>query len=81
MTNPFSASQIGSIALLFLPVSFVTICEHIGDHKNRSGVLQRDLLKEPGLTKTLRGDGLATAVSGRFCGATTATYAETCCNA
>lgn len=76
MTNPFSASQIGSIALLFLPVSFVTICEHIGDHKNRSEILQRDLLKEPGLTKTLRGDGIATAVSGRFCGAANTTYGE-----
>ena len=74
--NPFSASQIGSIALLFLPVSFVTICEHIGDHKNRSGLLQRDLLKDPGLTRTLRGDGLATAASGLFCGAANTTYGE-----
>lgn len=76
LSSPFSASQIGTIALLFLPVSFVTICEHIGDHKNRSGILQRDLLKEPGLTKTLRGDGIATAVSGIFCGAANTTYGE-----
>ena len=75
-TNPFSASQIGTIALLFIPVSFVTICEHIGDHKNMSGLLQRDLLEEPGLTNTLMGDGIATAVSGLFCGAANTTYGE-----
>ncbi len=75
-TNPFSASQIGTIALLFIPVSFVTICEHIGDHKNMSGLLQRDLLEKPGLTNTLMGDGIATAVSGLFCGAANTTYGE-----
>lgn len=75
-SNPFSASQIGAIAVLFIPVSLVTICEHIGDHKNMSGLLQRDLLEEPGLTNTLMGDGIATAVSGIFCGAANTTYGE-----
>ena len=72
----FNASQIGTIALLFIPVALVTICEHIGDHKNLSGILQRDLLEEPGLTRTLMGDGIATAVSGLFCGAANTTYGE-----
>ena len=72
----FSASQIGTIALLFIPVSLVTICEHIGDHKNLSNILQRDLLEEPGLTRTLLGDGIATAVSGMVCGAANTTYGE-----
>lgn len=75
-TNAFSASQLGTIVLLFLPVSFVTICEHIGDHKNMSGILQRDLLEEPGLTRTLMGDGIATAASGILCGAANTTYGE-----
>ncbi len=75
-SNPFQAKQIGTIALLFIPVSFVTICEHIGDHKNMSGLLQRDLLEDPGLTRTLMGDGIATAVSGLFCGAANTTYGE-----
>jgi uracil permease len=74
--NTFSASQIGTIALLFIPVSFVTICEHIGDHKNMSGLLQRDLLEKPGLTRTLMGDGIATAASGILCGAANTTYGE-----
>ena len=75
-SNTFSASQLGTIALLFIPVSLVTVCEHIGDHKNMSGLLQRDLLQEPGLTRTLMGDGIATAVSGVLCGAANTTYGE-----
>lgn len=72
----FSSSQIGTIALLFIPVSLVTICEHIGDHKNLSGILHRDLLENPGLTYTLMGDGIATAASGILCGAANTTYGE-----
>lgn len=73
---PLSGSAVGQAALIFIPVSLVTICEHIGDHKNLSGILQRDLLVEPGLTRTLIGDGVATAVSGIFCGAANTTYGE-----
>ena len=73
---PLSGSQIGTIALLFIPVSLVTICEHIGDHKNLGGILDRDLLEDPGLSRTLMGDGIATAVSGLLCGAANTTYGE-----
>ena len=71
-----TGSQIGSIALLFIPVSLVTICEHIGDHKNLSGIIGRDLLTDPGLSRTLIGDGVATALSGMLCGAANTTYGE-----
>lgn len=73
---PVTGSQIGSIALLFIPVSLVTICEHIGDHKNLSGIIGRDLLTDPGLSRTLMGDGIATALSGLLCGAANTTYGE-----
>ncbi len=73
---PVTGAQIGSIALLFIPVSLVTICEHIGDHKNLSGIIDRDLLTDPGLSRTLLGDGLATAASGLLCGAANTTYGE-----
>lgn len=76
MTEQFDASQIPTIILLFGPVSFVTICEHIGDHKNMSSIVDRDLLKEPGLTRTLIGDGVATSISGILCGAANTTYGE-----
>lgn len=71
-----SGSAVGQAALIFIPVSLVTICEHIGDHKNMSGLLQRDLLEEPGLSRTLIGDGVATAISGCLCGAANTTYGE-----
>lgn len=73
----FTVGMIGSVALLFIPVALVTVCEHIGDHKNLGNILDRDLLEnEPGLTRTLIGDGIATAVSGGLCGAANTTYGE-----
>lgn len=73
----FDWTTIGSVALLFIPVSFVTMCEHIGDHENLGNIINRDLLNgEPGMSRTLAGDGLATAVSGILCGAANTTYGE-----
>src|SRR5574344_2269794 len=73
---PLTGADVGKAALLFVPVSFVTLCEHIGDHKNMSGILGRDLVTDPGLTRTLVGDGVATAISGVTCGVANTTYGE-----
>lgn len=75
-SQPLSWSGVGQAAALFIPVSLVTICEHIGDHENMSGVIQKNLLEEPGLSRTLIGDGVATAISGGLCGAANTTYGE-----
>lgn len=72
----FEWSQLITIVLAFAPVSLVTICEHIGDHLNLGGVIHKDLLKDPGLDRTLMGDGVATAVSGILCGCANTTYGE-----
>lgn len=73
----FDISMLGSVFIIFAPVSLVTICEHIGDHKNVGNIIGRDLLNdEPGITRTLIGDGVATAVSGCLCGAANTTYGE-----
>lgn len=72
----FEVGQIITIILAFAPVSLVTICEHIGDHLNLGGVIHKDLLKDPGLHRTLMGDGVATAVSGVLCGCANTTYGE-----
>ena len=73
----FNLSVIGEVCLAFIPVALVTVCEHIGDHKNLGNIIDRDLLNdEPGLTRTLIGDGIATAVSGCICGAANTTYGE-----
>ena len=72
----FEMGQLVTIILAVVPVSFVTICEHIGDHLNLGGVIHKDLLKDPGLDRTLMGDGIATAVSGWLCGCANTTYGE-----
>ncbi len=73
----FDWATIGTVILLFVPVSFVTMCEHIGDHENLGNIIDRDLLNgEPGMARTLSGDGIATAVSGLLCGAANTTYGE-----
>ena len=73
----FDWSTIGQVMLLFIPVSLVTVCEHIGDHENLGNIIHRDLLnKEPGMHRTLLGDGIATGVSGVLCGAANTTYGE-----
>jgi len=75
--SKFDWTTIGEVALLFIPVAFVTVCEHIGDHENLGNIIGRDLLNgEPGMKRTLTGDGLATAVSGALCGAANTTYGE-----
>lgn len=72
----FEVGQLVTIFLAFVPVSLVTICEHIGDHLNLGSVIHKDLLKDPGLDRTLMGDGIATAVSGILCGCANTTYGE-----
>ena len=75
--SKFDWATIGEVCLLFAPVAFVTICEHVGDHENLGNILNRDLLNgEPGMKNTLLGDGVATALSGVLCGAANTTYGE-----
>ena len=73
----FDWKSISEIALLFIPVSLVTICEHIGDHENLGNIIGKDLLNDtPGMTRTLLGDGIATALSGSLSGCANTTYGE-----
>ena len=76
VANGFTWSQIPAILLVSVPISFVAMCEHIGDHMNLSGIVERDLLKDPGLTYTLIGDGVATALGGVVSGLGNTTYGE-----
>ncbi len=67
---------VSQVALLFAPVAFVVLAEHIADHKNLSSVIERDLIKEPGLTRTLLGDGIGSIVGSFFGGCPNTTYGE-----
>ena len=67
---------IGTIAVAYVPVAFVVFAEHIADHKNLSSIIGRDLLKEPGLHRTLLGDGVGSMAGAFFGGACNTTYGE-----
>lgn len=74
---PFKDYKIDLNALIIiLPVALVTLCEHIGDHTSLSNIIGRDLIKDPGLDRTLMGDGIATFVAGFLGGPANTTYGE-----
>lgn len=62
--------------LTILPATFVVVAEHIGHLKVTSNIVGRDLTKDPGLHRSLLGDGLSTVVSGFFGSVPTTTYGE-----
>ena len=64
------------IGITMAPIALVTMAEHIGDHKALSSIIGKDLIEDPGLDKTLMGDGLATFVAGALGGPANTTYGE-----
>ncbi len=70
------ASYIATVAVAYVPVAFVVFAEHIADHKNLSTIIEKDLLKEPGLSRTLLGDGVGSMVGAIFGGCPNTTYGE-----
>ena len=71
-----SGSYIATIAVAYVPVAFVVFAEHIADHKNLSTVIDKDLLEDPGLHRTLLGDGVGSVVGAVFGGCPNTTYGE-----
>ncbi len=69
-------SYIATVAVAYVPVAFVVFAEHIADHKNLSTIIDQDLLKEPGLHRTLLGDGIGSLVGAFFGGCPNTTYGE-----
>ena len=67
---------VAEVALAFVPVAFVTFAEHIADHKNLSSVINKDLLQDPGLSRTLLGDGVGSMVGTVFGICPNTTYGE-----
>lgn len=73
----FKDYQLDFRALITIaPIALVTLCEHIGDHTSLSNIIGKDLIKDPGLDKTLLGDGIATFVAGFLGGPANTTYGE-----
>ncbi len=71
-----SASYVLTLLVAYAPVAFVVFAEHIADHKNLSTIINRDLLKEPGLDRTLLGDGIGSFCGAIFGGCPNTTYGE-----
>ena len=69
-------AYIASIAIAYVPVAFVVFAEHLADHKNLSSIIGNDLTKDPGLHRTLLGDGVGSMVGSFFGGAANTTYGE-----
>ncbi len=69
-------AYIGTIAVAYIPVAFVVFAEHLADHKNISSIIESDLLKDPGLTRTLLGDGIGSMAGAFFGGCPNTTYGE-----
>ena len=71
-----SGSYIGTVAVAYIPVAFVVFAEHIADHKNISSIIEKDLLVDPGLNRTLLGDGVGSMAGALFGGCPNTTYGE-----
>jgi uracil permease len=67
---------VATIAVAYIPVAFVVFAEHIADHKNLSSIIGSDLLEEPGLHRTLLGDGVGSIAGAFFGGCPNTTYGE-----
>ena len=65
-----------TVAVAYVPVAFVVFAEHIADHKNLSSVIDKDLLEDPGLHRTLLGDGVGSVAGAFFGGCPNTTYGE-----
>ena len=72
----FNASYLATVAVAYIPVAFVVFAEHIADHKNLSSIIGSDLLEDPGLHRTLLGDGVGSFFGALFGGCPNTTYGE-----
>ena len=75
-TGELTGSYIATVAVAYIPVAFVVFAEHIADHKNLSSIIEKDLLEEPGLHRTLLGDGVGSIFGAFFGGCPNTTYGE-----
>ena len=65
-----------TIIVAYAPVAFVVFAEHLADHKNLSSIIGVDLTEDPGLHRTLLGDGVGSFAGAIFGGCPNTTYGE-----
>ncbi len=71
-----NGTYIATVAVAYIPVAFVVFAEHLADHKNLSSIIDEDLLENPGLHRTLLGDGVGSIAGAFFGGCPNTTYGE-----
>ncbi|MBR6408375.1 MAG: uracil-xanthine permease [Clostridia bacterium] len=71
-----TGSYIATVAVAYIPVAFVVFAEHLADHKNLSSIIEHDLLEDPGLHRSLLGDGIGSFAGAFFGGCPNTTYGE-----
>ena len=71
-----TGQYVATIAVAYVPVAFVVFAEHIADHKNLSTIIGTELLEDPGLDRTLLGDGVGSIAGAFFGGCPNTTYGE-----
>ena len=74
--SDWSWANFGRTILFFIPVGVCALLEHYSDHKVLSNIIGTDLTEDPGLSRTLLGDGVASAVGTAVCGLPNTTYGE-----
>jgi len=74
--NITSFGDILTLFVAFAPIALVSFAEHIADHKNLSSIINKDLLQDPGLHRTLLGDGVGSIAGAFFGGCPNTTYGE-----
>ena len=74
--SELTGAYVAKIFVAYVPVAFVVFAEHIADHKNLSSIIEHDLLEDPGLHRTLLGDGIGSMAGAFFGGCPNTTYGE-----
>lgn len=75
-SSDWSWVNLGKTCLFFVPVAVCALLEHMSDHKVLSNIIGHDLINDPGLHRTLLGDGIASAIGTAVCGLPNTSYGE-----
>ena len=72
----FNAGLLVSSIFMIVPIAFATMMEHVGDISAIGGAIERNLIEDPGLHRTLIGDGIGTSIAALFGAPANTTYGE-----
>ena len=73
---PIDGTTLANLAVVYVPIAVVDLAQHIGDHKNLGNIVNRDLITDPGLDRTILGDGIGSFVGTVFGSCANTTYGE-----